>query len=136
MAIRKEAKRKDSKYNTAYKRKYLRDHTSYRKRQLANTNRWKEKNPEAAYKSKMDHYYRKKYGITFDQYEEMLKSQNYGCKLCGRKQIKNRLAVDHDHNDGRVRGILCSSCNLALGQLEPHIDRVIQYLLSRLEGTP
>jgi hypothetical protein len=71
------------------------------------------------------------YGITEAEYDEMLKRQNGVCALCQQdKPRKNRLSVDHDHNTGRVRGLLCVPCNRALGFFE-NIEwnqRAIEYL--------
>jgi hypothetical protein len=48
-----------------------------------------------------------------------------GCAVCGVKQSKNgkRLSIDHCHSSNKVRGALCSGCNLALGSLEEDPDR-------------
>lgn len=64
--------------------------------------------------------YRKKYGITIDQFDAMLEKQNNCCAICGTHQLKiaKRLAVDHNHTTGTVRGLLCPSCNKNLGILE------------------
>lgn len=53
------------------------------------------------------------YGITLDQYNQLLKSQGGGCGICGKspEDEGKALAVDHDHKTGEVRGILCSYCN-------------------------
>jgi uncharacterized protein (UPF0264 family) len=56
------------------------------------------------------------YGITIDEYEAMEKNQGLGCAICGGIQSDDRgLAVDHNHDTGKVRGLLCSSCNRAMG---------------------
>lgn len=58
------------------------------------------------------------YGITTEQYDEMLINQNGLCAVCHELcRSGKRLAIDHDHNSGVVRGLLCSGCNLALGSL-------------------
>lgn len=59
----------------------------------------------------------RKYGITLEEYEELFKLQKGRCKICNKKS-KIRLPVDHDHKTGRVRGLLCSNCNLLLGAIE------------------
>jgi hypothetical protein len=59
-----------------------------------------------------------RYGITLNQYNEMLRNQKGKCKLC--KKIK-RLVVEHNHENGKVRGLTCDRCNQLLGHLE-HID--------------
>lgn len=53
------------------------------------------------------------YGITLDQYNELLERQNYSCALCKRheSEFNTRLAVDHNHATGEVRGLLCAYDN-------------------------
>ncbi len=64
------------------------------------------------------------YGITLEQLEAMIAAQNGACPIClqpitamgkGRNRVRDGCAVDHDHNTGKVRGILCQPCNAALG---------------------
>lgn len=57
---------------------------------------------------------KKKYGITKAQYDALLAEQNGNCYICGVHEEYN-LRVDHDHSTGKVRGLLCSACNVALG---------------------
>ena len=65
-----------------------------------------------------------KYGLTPAEYECMLEAQNYVCALCGQPETQRckgtlrPLAVDHDHQTGEIRGLLCGLCNLALGAIE------------------
>ena len=58
--------------------------------------------------------YHVKYGISIEQYEKALDQQKGVCKICGRPPKRLRLAVDHDHKTGRVRGLLCMRCNRRL----------------------
>lgn len=66
-------------------------------------------------------FLRRKYGISIEHYDQMLSAQNGVCAICERaegNEIRGRvlaLAVDHDHATGRVRGLLCSACNTAIG---------------------
>lgn len=60
----------------------------------------------------------KKYGITADQYDAILSSQNGVCKICGNGPELRSLAVDHDHKTGYIRGILCENCNRGLGMFK------------------
>lgn len=53
----------------------------------------------------------KTYGITGDDYEALLKRQGGKCAICRARPKSKRLAVDHDHKTGAVRGLLCSRCN-------------------------
>ena len=55
------------------------------------------------------------YGLAPGQYAEMLEAQGGVCLLCGNRPRTIRLAVDHDHQTGRIRGLLCRRCNKALG---------------------
>jgi hypothetical protein len=57
---------------------------------------------------------RKHYGITIKQYDELLKKQNNKCAICNRESIY-KLHVDHNHKSGKVRGLLCGSCNRGIG---------------------
>lgn len=65
----------------------------------------------------------KSYGITYEQYSKLLVQQNFRCKICQRREsdihpISGRtkyLCVDHDHDTGKVRALLCESCNKLLG---------------------
>jgi hypothetical protein len=82
-----------------------------------------------------DMYYRRTYGISADEVDEMLEAQNGRCAICGAKP--ERLAsmhIDHDHEHGHLRGLLCLSCNQGLGQFrdDPAILlRAIVYLRQR-----
>lgn len=53
----------------------------------------------------------KTYGITSEDYDEILKRQGGRCAICRGRPRSKRLAVDHDHASGAVRGLLCSRCN-------------------------
>jgi hypothetical protein len=63
-------------------------------------------------------YLREKYGLTLEQYDEMLERQGGGCAICGKPPGDIALHVDHCHETGRVRGLLCFACNAGLGQFK------------------
>jgi hypothetical protein len=76
-------------------------------------------------------YLKRNYGITYDDYVQMLKAQNGVCAICGKAEEKKRLAVDHCHNTGKIRGLLCGMCNTAIGKLNDDVQllrKAIQYL--------
>jgi Autographiviridae endonuclease VII len=80
---------------------------------------------------------RRTYGITVEQFEEMEQAQGGLCAACGRPprgRGKNLvLHVDHCHETGRVRGLLCSKCNLAMGNADddPALLRALADYLER-----
>lgn len=65
---------------------------------------------------------KERYGITLEEYDNMLKEQGGGCKICGSPDPKRKgskhLVVDHCHATGKVRGLLCYRCNVGLGNFE------------------
>ncbi len=67
---------------------------------------------------------KRKYGITKEQYEQLLSLQNGRCAICGKEKQTSgkRLGIDHCHNSALVRGILCESCNALLGSIEARED--------------
>jgi Recombination endonuclease VII len=76
----------------------------------------------------------RKYGLSAEDYERMLVAQNGVCAIC-RKHCKSgkRLAVDHDQDTDKVRGLLCASCNCGLGmyQSDPLLMRTAAEYLER-----
>ncbi len=59
----------------------------------------------------------KRFGLTPEDYNKMFLEQDGRCAICSRHQteFKMKLAVDHNHQNGKVRGLLCGDCNRALG---------------------
>lgn len=112
------------------------------------------KNPEkakaydAAYRAKNRNRYRhhqrnsdlkRNFGLTVEKYESLLTAQAGVCRICQKPEtvMDNRvgktrmLAVDHDHTTGKIRGLLCSNCNLGLGGFKDsvvNLSRAIAYL--------
>jgi hypothetical protein len=81
----------------------------------------------------------KKYGITPEDYDNMYNKQNGCCKICKIHQsdLKIRLCVDHCHETGKVRGLLCKHCNTVLGMAKDNIDileEAKQYLINNKEN--
>jgi Recombination endonuclease VII len=68
-------------------------------------------------------------GISEGQYAEMLARQSGACAICLRPcKTGRRLAVDHDHSTGRIRGLLCFRCNTALARYEEFASAFAAYL--------
>lgn len=75
----------------------------------------------------------KQYGITPEEYQEMLERQGGVCAVCGGLSNRKRLFIDHDHKTGRVRGLLCHKCNSGLGLLRDSLE-IVYKLASYLKG--
>ena len=74
-----------------------------------------------------------KYGLQPDQKQTMIEQQNNCCAICGYKfgQKKGDMKVDHCHESGDVRGLLCDLCNRGIGMLKDNVENLqnaIQYL--------
>jgi len=72
--------------------------------------------------------------MSFDDYHDMLQAQNNRCAICGLEDIDNLhgvLCVDHDHDTGKVRGLLCTACNYGLGYFRDNmysLKKALYYL--------
>lgn len=106
----------------AHKKAYYERHKvrilAERKRRWDNDPQWQERQLQL----KRDSLLRTRYGITRETYNEMLENQGGGCAICARKSPGNGKGdqyfdVDHCHETGKVRGLLCRQCNVLLGQL-------------------
>jgi hypothetical protein len=98
-------------------------------------NDYKEKNKEKIKAIKKKEYLKnknryidrvlyRKYGISLEEYNTMLKIQNYRCFICNKHQdeCSKNLAVDHNHKTGKVRKLLCRECNSILGYSKEDIN--------------
>lgn len=95
---------------------------------------WSRRHPDRIKAKNADHKRRhpdiwlarelKPYGISPDDFRRMLAEQGHACALCGGQPKRARLAVDHCHETGVVRGLLCERCNMALGLLDDDADRM------------
>ena len=76
-----------------------------------------------------------KYSISPSMHLEMLHSQNYSCAICKKHKddFDRNLSIDHNHITGKVRGLLCTKCNLVLGLLNDD-KNIVENLLKYLEN--
>jgi hypothetical protein len=81
-------------------------------------------------------YRLKAFGLAVEDYDALLISQNGRCFACGRTPSGKRLAIDHCHKTGLVRGLLCNVCNRTLGHLERDGVEVVKKLIGYLERPP
>lgn len=106
-----------------------RDDPRYKRRRAAHSARYRLTHPPDP-KTMRSHRLRLSYGITPEQYDAILASQDGLCALCLRPPKKVRLHVDHDHVTGVIRGLLCHRCNRGLGYLYRHevLLRAVDYV--------
>jgi hypothetical protein len=86
--------------------------------QLVYNREYREKHPEKYQAYSKTSRLRRKFGIGVKEYEQMLEAQGYICAVCREKCGTYRsLAVDHDHQTGEIRALLCRRCNATLGMV-------------------
>lgn len=79
-------------------------------------------------------YLRRVYGITVEEAQARLEAQEFKCAICLvhlDTELSRHTQIDHDHKTGRVRGIVCVRCNLAIGWIEDdptRAQRIVEYL--------
>ena len=76
---------------------------------------------------------KRRYGIDLQDYQRILESQNGKCEICNGGLVRNRkrFDIDHCHTTGKVRGLLCSNCNRAIGLLRDNVriaEKMVEYL--------
>lgn len=73
---------------------------------------------------------KRRYGLSLEQVAEMMLNQGNACAICGDEE--SRLVIDHNHTTGKIRGLLCDSCNCTLG-LTKEDPKIIKSLLKYLK---
>ena len=96
---------------------------------------WENKERKKEYFQKRKEHFReynfkRKYNLTLEQIDEILTSQDHKCLICGKSLIENKRCIDHNHETGEVRGILCIRCNTGLSYIEnaKFLEASITYL--------
>jgi len=106
-----------------YKEKQKR-YDAIRRSVAKNPELYKALGKESQYRRSLRGYNMKRlYGVSIEQFNEMLANQNGVCKICGdtpkmKTRQSSRLHIDHCHKTGKVRGLLCVRCNHMIGYLE------------------
>lgn len=95
--------------------------------------RYAGKNIEKLKRRDKEYNLKRKFGMTMEDYDKMLAAQKNGCAICGVEKSKNgkALAVDHCHQTGLIRGLLCNEHNTALGLFSENLEimqKAIDYL--------
>lgn len=132
---RKGKKFVDEKVSKEKRRAYRKKWAAENKDRVLEVNRsWRKKNRKrlnalarARYRKntqkELDRIRLKKYGITGEEFRAIIEKQGTKCPICNRNITKNP-TVDHDHVTGKIRGLICSSCNLAIGNADDSPDRL------------
>lgn len=108
------------------------DYERNKERRKAASQKWKLDNPDRVREYRKDGNLRR-YGLTFSEKESMLLGQGGKCACCGSPDPRGKKGwhVDHCHVTGKVRGLLCLYCNVALGKVKDsteHLKLLITYL--------
>lgn len=108
--------------------KSKRHYARYREIRSLQKREYRKENKDAVKCSKL----RQSFGITLKEYNKILEEQNGLCAICERKCVSGKkLAVDHCHKTGKIRGLLCNACNLGIGKLgdsEESLLKALNYL--------
>lgn len=90
--------------------------------------KWRQENPEKQAEIGRCARLKRKFGMTIEEYDLLLKQQKGVCAICEQPcRTGNRLAVDHHHKTGEIRGLLCYSCNVRVGFIDKYEDRLRTY---------
>lgn len=117
----------------AHRASARRDYAKHRETRVATRRAWREANPNYGFSRNLGLLY----GMTYDDYEALNAQQGGRCGCCGTtepggRDDNERFYVDHDHNTGAVRGLLCHKCNMGIGLLGDDVDGLtaaLAYLL-------
>jgi len=90
--------------------------------------KYQRENPEVSRKSNKKSKLKQKYGLTIARKQEMYANQNGKCLLCDKLKTYEDMVVDHDHQLGYVRGLLCRHCNTSLGWFENRKGKILSYI--------
>ena len=103
-------------------------------RQRDRAKRWRLDNPERAkLQSRKTRWKEQGINMTLSEYNQLFQDQLGCCAVCGTHQteMNKALAVDHDHNTGEIRGLLCDKCNQGIGFLGDNVvglENALKYL--------
>lgn len=119
-------KAKSKKRGYAWECKSCKIERRNKKKESMSTEEWNAQNK--------GYWLQHKYGISLEEYNAKVKEQNHKCAICFTDEVdvfKQTLYVDHCHNTGKIRGLLCHSCNVGLGVFKDSntlLDNAKEYL--------
>jgi hypothetical protein len=112
------------------KEKLKEKHRKYREDNIDKFNQYYQNNL-AKFKEYRRRYKLKKYNLSLDQFNVLLNKQNHQCGICGGSLTDKNCHVDHNHDSGEIRGLLCLNCNLGIGLLKDSpelLNKAAKYL--------
>lgn len=120
--IREQAKKRNAANPEPARQRAHQWHIKNRDRHLEYMRKRREEKPDHVRSIRL----KAAFGITYEEYQTILASQNYCCAICGKTPQENRkrLAVDHCHTTKQVRGLLCSPCNQAIGLFKENTNNL------------
>lgn len=122
---------KQAEYNARRRAKYA-ENQEFRDALRASVKEWQQANPHKRKSQRL-----KKYGMTTAEFSDLMTAQGGECAICGHQDMSIRNffpVVDHCHNSGKVRGLLCMNCNQGIGKFKDDpelLRRAAEYILSR-----
>jgi hypothetical protein len=121
-------KREQAKKEREKRRLYMQTwREANREKHNSYARRWAKENPERHAANQRRAHLKKKYGLSEADFDALVLAQDGKCKIC-LKTPRGRLHVDHSHDTGKIRGLLCTGCNTRLGWFEQYEGVVTTYL--------
>ena len=126
---------KAREYHKLYKRAHKNVYREYARKRMK---KWREDHPKQEKKYARKAHLKRRYGISEDLFQFLVDQQGNKCAICGKPEpTRPVLSVDHNHRTGKVRGLLCSKCNLGLGYFQDNpttLDKASEYLRTRSDS--
>jgi len=114
--------------NKRRREKYAAD-KKHREKIKSQVKKWQAENPDARKRQRI-----RKYGLTLTQFRKMMEEADHKCQICGHSDQSDPNmfpVIDHCHDTGKVRGVLCMNCNMGIGKLRDSVstlEAAIAYL--------
>ncbi len=127
---REEIQAREKQYNVKRRDRKAEYDKEYRAEHRGDRERYREEHRADQWASQV----KLRYGVSPEDYDQMLVEQDGCCAICGRHQtkFKERLCIDHNHETGIVRGLLCRRCNLLLGHAHDSVT-ILQLAIDYLK---
>jgi len=94
-----------------------------KKKILQRAAKWRKENKEYTKQARRKYILKRLYDISEEEYNSLAKKQDGKCAICGNEE---KLYVDHNHGTGKVRGLLCNTCNTAIGMVKENTETLLK----------